>query len=67
MTVIPPSDHRDPELDVLLEAARRATWDAIHGPRHLRSGRFRPVADDSSEFLEATQLHNAAEDASRRS
>lgn len=39
MTVIPPSDHRNPELDLLLEAARRATWDAIHGPRHLRSGR----------------------------
>lgn len=28
------------ELDLLLEAARRATWDAKHGPTHLRSGRF---------------------------
>jgi hypothetical protein len=28
------------ELDLLLEAARRATWDAKHGPSHLRSGRF---------------------------
>jgi hypothetical protein len=27
-------------LAVLLEAARRATWDAKHGPAHLRSGRF---------------------------
>jgi hypothetical protein len=30
----------DEELAVLLEAARRATWDATHGPSHLRSGRF---------------------------
>jgi hypothetical protein len=28
------------ELTLLLEAARRANWDAMHGPRHLRSGRF---------------------------
>jgi hypothetical protein len=28
------------ELTLLLEAARRATWDAKHGPIHLRSGRF---------------------------
>ena len=28
------------ELDLLLEAARRATWDAKHGPKHLRSGGF---------------------------
>lgn len=30
------------ELEVLLEAARRATWDALHGPTHLRSGRYHP-------------------------
>lgn len=30
----------DDELGLLLEAARRATWDATHGPNHLRSGRF---------------------------
>jgi hypothetical protein len=28
------------ELSLLLEAARRANWDAKHGPPHLRSGRF---------------------------
>ena len=28
------------ELALLLEAARRATWDATCGPAHLRSGRF---------------------------
>lgn len=30
----------DWKLQALLEAARRANWDAMHGPRHLRSGRF---------------------------
>src|SRR5690606_22524635 len=28
------------KLELLLEAARRANWDALHGPRHLRTGRF---------------------------
>tara|TARA_A100001037_G_C14657409_1_gene417285 strand:- start:125 stop:334 length:210 start_codon:yes stop_codon:yes gene_type:complete len=32
----------DPEIEALLEAARRATWDALYGPKHLRSGRYRP-------------------------
>ena len=31
------------ELEVLFEAARRATWDALHGPAHLRSGRYHPL------------------------
>lgn len=31
----------DPKtVAILLEAARRANWDAQHGPSHLRSGRF---------------------------
>ena len=30
------------ELKCALESARRANWDALHGPRHLRTGRFRP-------------------------
>lgn len=38
-------DDSDPELAVLLEAARRATWDALEGPPHLRSGRFDPWTD----------------------
>ena len=37
------------ELEILLEAARRATWDALHGPRHLRTGRFRPEAEIQRE------------------
>ena len=34
------------ELEILIEAARRATWDALHGPIHLRSGRFSPRPED---------------------
>jgi Uma2 family endonuclease len=30
-------------LECLLEAARRANWDAMRGPPHLRTGRFRPL------------------------
>jgi hypothetical protein len=52
-----------PKMAVLLEAARRATWDALHGPRHLRSGRFRPT---SSERLGAAAQGVAADGASRR-
>jgi hypothetical protein len=29
------------KLEWLQEAARRANWDAKHGPRHLRTGRFK--------------------------
>lgn len=29
------------KLEWLKEAARRANWDAKHGPRHLRTGRFK--------------------------
>lgn len=36
------SEADERELEVLLEAARRATWDALHGPAHLRSGRYHP-------------------------
>jgi len=38
----PRSENDDQDLEILLEAARRANWDALHGPRHLRSGRFNP-------------------------
>jgi hypothetical protein len=51
-----------PKLAILLKAARRATWDALHGPRHLRSGRFRL---NSSERVGAAQ-GVAAVAASRR-
>ena len=33
---------RTREDAILREAARRATWEATRGPRHLRSGRYRP-------------------------
>ena len=35
-----PNDQRPDKMAVLLEVARRANWDAMHGPVHLRSGRF---------------------------
>ena len=39
-----PSDDAIPDekemLELALEAARRANWDAVHGPRHLRAGRY---------------------------
>ena len=41
----------DGELEILLEAARRANWDALHGPVHLRTGRFQPV-DEDEDILE---------------
>lgn len=36
------------DLDVVLDAARRANWDALHGPRHLRNGRYQPHAPKPS-------------------
>ncbi|MEM9345901.1 MAG: hypothetical protein AAGB26_04705 [Planctomycetota bacterium] len=38
----------NPKLKALLEAARQATNDALHGPPHLRSGRYHPAPDDAS-------------------
>lgn len=35
---------RPDSLALALEAARRATWDALQGPEHLRAGRYRPKA-----------------------
>lgn len=42
------SEHPASKLEILLEAARRATWDALKGPRHLKAGRFRsqPVSEE---------------------
>lgn len=31
---------REQKRELLLEAARRANWEATHGPAYLRSGRF---------------------------
>jgi hypothetical protein len=47
----------DNELEVLLEAARRANWDALHGPQHLRSGRFQPRDPASSVHLGGESVH----------
>ena len=37
------------ELEIALEAAKRATQAALHGPPHLRSGRYNPTPDKSKE------------------
>jgi hypothetical protein len=52
----PEINPRDPDLELLREAARRATWDAMHGPRYLRSGRFHPECDDVSECETANDV-----------
>ena len=30
------------KLQILLEATRRANWDGLSGPQHLRTGEFEP-------------------------
>ena len=61
------SDERvSPKLEVLLEAARRANWDALHGPPHLRAGRFRSSSVVRAEAESAAQPGVAAAGASRR-
>lgn len=65
MTTTTTLDLGTPELEVLLEAARRATWDALHGPAHLRSGRFHPGEEGSGPGSKAAQLGVAADDRPR--
>jgi hypothetical protein len=67
------SEADDQELEALLEAARRATWDALRGPRYLRSGRFRPRSENPNVGGEsgagaraAAQQGDADDSASRR-
>ncbi len=52
------------KLEIMLEAARRATWDALHGPKHLRSGRFRPwdaLQKDTNEAAPSDPAEGAAQ------
>lgn len=35
----------NPKLKALLKAAQRATEEALHGPPHLRLGRYHPTPD----------------------
>ncbi len=50
-----PNDAATPEdtqmLELVLEAARRANWDALNGPEHLRAGRY--LVAEPSEDLHA--------------
>jgi hypothetical protein len=54
----------DEELELLLEAARRANWDAMHGPPHLRNGQF--FVSQPSSVQAATQSTHADESDSAR-
>ena len=58
------SDADEKELEALLEAARRATWDALYGPVHLRSGRFRP--EEAEDKREGTAEQTDAPDGAPR-
>jgi len=49
------------KLEILLEAARRATWDALKGPRHLKTGRFRPQPVLSGSDRETPESGGAAQ------
>lgn len=51
----PAGERAVPDLEILLEVARRANWDALHGPKHLRAGRFRPDAGDPPEVDPASE------------
>jgi hypothetical protein len=52
------------EQELLLEAARRANWDAMHGPPHLRNGRF--FVPQQSAVQKATKPSQADESATGR-
>jgi len=44
----------------MLEAARRATWDALNGPRYLRSGCFNPSIN-FPKSIEETPIEDTTE------
>ena len=52
----------DSEVEIMLEAARRATWDALYGPKHLRSGRCDPGEEGGLGNDEAARLDAAADE-----
>lgn len=54
-------DADEKERDILREAARRANWDALHGPMHLRSGKFLPEGAQARHRL--FEIDTVAEDA----
>lgn len=53
----------DPEkIAILLEAARRANWDAQHGPPHLRTGRFSTATPKAADMNKPIDLNLAVEE-----
>jgi len=55
------SEQSASKLEILLEAARRATWDALKGPRHLQAGRFRSQQVLSGSDRETSESAGAAQ------
>ena len=49
------------ELRILLEAARRANWEALHGPPHLRTGRYDPRNTTAEVVADSAPDDRAAE------
>lgn len=47
------------KLEILEEVARRATWDALYGPRHLRSGCFTPSAQPQNKSIDKENGNNS--------
>ena len=62
------SKQTNQDRELLLEAARRANWDALHGPVHLRRGEFDPSkvrtspADEFDETSGQTRQDNLEAD-----
>jgi len=56
----PRDDAPASELEILLEAARRANWDPLKAPRHPRTGRYRPKADDGAKDGAACEKDDSA-------
>jgi hypothetical protein len=51
-------------LELVLEAARRANWEALHGPAYLHSGRY-TVAGEHVESQNSVPVDTTTEDAGR--
>jgi len=56
-----PIDYDDPEIKLMVEAARRATWNALYGPHYLRDGRYRYGRNDIADPREAKAQAEADE------
>jgi hypothetical protein len=54
------------DIEVLHEIARQVNWDAIHGPKWMKAGRFSP-GPGLGEILQSREGGSAHDDSKRRS